>query len=246
VSNLADDFTRRLKGIADPHVRAHAIGERIQRLEPHVAAELLESIWLSSCDGVRDCQQVLIDLAANMPLSVNLDYDFISALYEAAREKGLSGLAHLLLSPQSATPDFLENNNQFPDVELGRRKFMARGRDRDKLDRLLWDPSPEVIEILLSNPNLVERDVVAIAARRPNHPESLLQVFRHRRWLPRYQVKLALAANPHTPSDAVLALLPFLTAQHLEGIANDPTLNRNARLVARDLIVRRSSTPPEE
>ena len=241
LDRLADDFTRRLESIIDPALRSKAAAERIKRLQPAVAADLLESIWQGACANHRPSQTVFLDFASNIPLTSALGYDFSRALYEACRQIGLGPVARLLLSPQRLEPESLEANNQFPDAELGRRKAWARGRDREIIDRLLWDPEPSVIEILLNNAIVVERDVVAIAARRPTSPDCLMAVFRHYKWLSRTQVKLALAANPYLPSDAALALLPFLTEQDLRWLVNQETLAHNVRVVADQLVKARRS-----
>ena len=234
---LARDFTRRVLTIADPRIRSLAVSERLQRLRPDSAAQLLHNIWLAACDNEQNCQQVLIDLASNVPLSETLPYEFASQLYEASRELALADVARLLLSPTWKKADNLEALNAMPGVELGRRVAMARRQDRDTLDRLMRDPEPKVTRVLLDNPRLVERDVVLMAARRPVDPEALLVIFRHPRWLTQPQVKLALAANPHLPSDAALALLPFLTAAQLRGIARDEHIATAVRMIADRLAI---------
>lgn len=100
-------------------------------------------------------------------------------------------------------------------LTLGERKSLARRRDRDLLARVLRDPHPDVIAILLENPALTETDVQRLCARRPVPREVLRQVFRSARWVARYKVKLALAQNPYAPLDVRMQLAPQLSRPDL-------------------------------
>jgi hypothetical protein len=93
-------------------------------------------------------------------------------------------------------------------LTLGERKSLARTHDRNLLARVLRDPHPDVIRILLDNPTVVEADVVRLCAQRPARAQVLGAVFLHQRWVLRYRVRLALALNPFTPEEITLQLLP--------------------------------------
>ncbi|MEO0325658.1 MAG: hypothetical protein AAF447_22065 [Myxococcota bacterium] len=103
-------------------------------------------------------------------------------------------------------PDFRRGR----PITLGERKALARGRDRTLLQRVLRDPHPDVVHILLGNPALTEPDVVRLLARRPAHPDALAAVFRSPRWVVRYAVRSALLQNPHCPRDIALACVALL------------------------------------
>ena len=66
------------------------------------------------------------------------------------------------------------------DLTLGERRTLARSADRNVLTRLLTDPDPGVISILLGNPKVLERDVLRIASGQPNLAEVLSEVFAKR------------------------------------------------------------------
>ena len=95
---------------------------------------------------------------------------------------------------------------------------MARKPNTTMLEKLLLDPDPDVIHNLLRNPRITEREVLRICSRRPNRPEVLTEVANHPRWINRYNVKLALAQNPHSPAAMTMQLLPQLLTAHLERI----------------------------
>jgi hypothetical protein len=106
-------------------------------------------------------------------------------------------------------------------LTLGERKSLARRPDRKLIDRVLRDPHPDVIELLLMNPRLTEPDVVRLCARRPNAPEVLLRVFRSPRWAVRPKVRTSLALNPSTPPAIAEAIVPLLAPGDLHALAQD-------------------------
>jgi hypothetical protein len=95
---------------------------------------------------------------------------------------------------------------------LGERKAIARKNDRDLITRVLRDPHPDVIRIVLGNPAVTEDDVVRLCARRPVAGDVLREVFRSTRWIVRYRVRKAIVLNPHAPLDVALSLAAHLTA----------------------------------
>ncbi|TAK27533.1 MAG: hypothetical protein EPO40_18120 [Myxococcaceae bacterium] len=106
-------------------------------------------------------------------------------------------------------------------LTLGERKSLARRPDRKLIDRVLRDPHPDVIELLLMNPRLTEPDVVRLCARRPNAPDILLRVFRSPRWAIHPKVRTALALNPSTPPAIAEAVVPLLAPEDLHILAQD-------------------------
>jgi hypothetical protein len=98
-------------------------------------------------------------------------------------------------------------------VTLGERKSLARRNDREWITRVVRDPHPEVMRILLLNPRLTETDVVRLCARRPVASDALREVFQCPRWITRYAIKVTLVLNPYTPLDIALQLIPLLHEQ---------------------------------
>ncbi len=118
-------------------------------------------------------------------------------------------------------------------LALGERKALARGRDRQLLARVLRDPHPDVIRIVLANPALTEDDVVRLAARRPVRAEVLREVASSVRWIARYGVRLAVLKNPYAPLDVALPLVPLVTSADLTTIAASTELAIELRELAR-------------
>jgi hypothetical protein len=103
-------------------------------------------------------------------------------------------------------------------VTLGERKSLARRNDRELITRVLRDPHPDVMRILLGNPRLTEADVLRLCARRPVASDVLREVFCNARWIVRYPIKVALTLNPYTPLDIGLQLIPLLHEQDLKRV----------------------------
>jgi hypothetical protein len=97
------------------------------------------------------------------------------------------------------------------------------------LARVLRDPHPDVIKILLDNPAVVEADVVRLCARRPARPQVLSEVFLHQRWVLRYRVRLSLALNPFTPDEITLQILPHLSAADLREVGSSSQISARVR-----------------
>ena len=104
------------------------------------------------------------------------------------------------------------------------------------IQRVVRDPHPDVIRILLDNPSLTEEDVVRVCAMRPNDPEVLQTVYRHRRWVVRYRPRNAILRNPDTPLDTALLLAPLLRKPELREAATASELLAPLRLSCRTIL----------
>ncbi len=155
-------------------------------------------------------------------------------LVAEARTLGDERLARFLESPPPllladlARAEVVKAKDGRP-LSLGERKSLARNPGRMQLDRLLADPSPDVMRNLLASPRLTEIDVVRIAARRPAVPAVLAEVARSRRWVMRYRVRLTLVANPHLDPSLGIRLAPHLLSQDRRRLAADSSLHPRLR-----------------
>ncbi|MCK6526067.1 hypothetical protein L6R50_00385 [Myxococcota bacterium] len=227
----------------DRWIRQHVVAERIRELPPPLAVEVMHALWDGAGAGEPVSQEILLDLATTRPLEESLGYDKVRALYEAAVLGGRPDVARLFVARGAAAamvsdPD--RENEKLASEPLGRRRAIARGRDRFQLDRLLFDRNPAVVRNLLENPRVTERDVVRIAAMRPTTSAVLNEVHRHPRWIGAYRVKKALVFNPYSPADIALSLLVHLLRQDLYQAARAETLHASVRDAARDLLARRA------
>ncbi len=212
--NIARRLIRRIGAVADPAVRVRYLRHEIGDMEPGTIADVL-TIAVHGTEA-RDGDAGALLLALCLALADEASAETREAVIRVAIAQGQHTTAELL-QPQPpergsdepiAVPDFGRGRS----VTLGERKSIARTRNRDLLARVLRDPHPDVIRILLENPSLTERDVIRLCARRPIAPEVLREVFRSTRWIVRYGVRKAIVKNPFAPIDVALQLAAHLNA----------------------------------
>jgi len=90
----------------------------------------------------------------------------------------------------------------------------------------------------MTNPRLVEDDVVRLAARRPGHGEALTEIARSR-WVRRPRVRIALVMNPATPLEVVARLVGLLLRPELDMAASSPGVAAPVRALCLEHLVRR-------
>lgn len=238
-----------LAAIEDASLRRGALLARLGGLAPDAAAHLLDGLLALAAQRVPGAQEAVLLLADTSGVAAALGQSRMAAILEAARDAGRIEVVRLLLERRSRRtgdgPDAQPERTSMDHVPLGWRKQLGRIGSRDVLDRLLYDQQPSVIENLLANPRLTEREVVRIAAHRPTSAAILAVVFRHPRWLARYRVKRALALNPYTAPAQATSLLPSLLTQDLETVAADETLHPDVAAAARALLAARRPQPRE-
>ena len=209
-------LVRRLQSLHDLALRGHYLRHKLLNMPTATVAELL--MLVVSGAEARDRDHILLLQCLSLALA---DRSCEELRHEVARLLAASDqchLAQLLCGDEGAGEQATTAQPQVDfglgrPVTLGERKSLARRRDRDLLARVLRDPHPDVIEIVLNNPTLTEADVLRLCARRPVQAEVLRRVFCSARWVAQYPVKVALALNPHCPLDVRMQLALLLSRQ---------------------------------
>lgn len=222
-SSLADSLCRHAHTVTDVSVRVQLFRSIAGAVEIDVLREALEALMEQAGMRSPGAQEAL--LAMQMALAAD------PQLLGAANARAAARLS------EADAPELPEEEDErrVPDygrgrvLSLGERKSLARRADRRLLDRVLRDPHPDVIELLLLNPMLTENDVVRLCARRPNSAEILLRVFRAPRWATSPRVRRSLAMNPATPAAVVLAVVPLMSPADLRELARDDRVPRAVR-----------------
>jgi hypothetical protein len=185
-------------------------------------------------------------LSVSMYLVARAPEDLMDRLQVEAHERHLLGLARLLRrGPPPVMVDRPTNDLPVPDygagreLTLGERRSLARRPNRKSFDKLLADPHPQVIRLLLQNPKLTEDDVVRLVARRPARLGVLGEVARSLRWLSRSRVRLALLLNPGTPTELCMPLLPVCKRTELLEVVRATESCMVLRATAVELLERR-------
>jgi len=205
-------LAQRVRALPEITMRARWAREQLERMPARETLGVLRS--------ARDCAVGRCPafpeawLAIGLALSEPAGEALRQRLLENARAEGaleleaLLGQANPVDDPRAAKlPDFGRGR----PPTLGERKSLARTRDRELLSRVLRDPHPDVMHILLDNPRLTEVDVLRAASARPVASEVLREIFLSARWIIHASVQAALVLNPDCPRDVALFLVPQLS-----------------------------------
>jgi len=234
-----DRIERRVRSMTERSMRRAVLPELLVELSAEDLVEALALLNERARNGQGPARSVLQELALDQDVFDVLAYDVRQRAYSMARRGELDVVARMLLPDRpNSNPTVAEaaTDNEYASESVGERCSHARGRDRNKLDRLLHDRDLRVIAILLNNPILIERDVIKIAAMRPTRAEVLMEVARHRRWASRYDVRKALTCNPHTPLNVSLRLLPTLMRQDIRAVLDTGSIPGEVREQAAELL----------
>ena len=248
---VADDaiILDRLRRYAD---RALKVRQLTALLTADATAAVAATLaMLARANGGDDDPELLAAVGCLPGALAELDYPARHALYLAAHAAGDQVLRGMILNASPPTADAAEVDRQLrPErplrnrgrpLTLGERKALARRPRGDALVELLRDPHPDVVAILLDNPQITEREIVRVAAMRPAVPAALARVAEHRRWATRPGVRRALVLNPHTPVHVALRLVVTLAPADWDEVAEAHGLADAVRGAARALRERRGA-----
>jgi hypothetical protein len=237
----------KLKALREARMRAAVLAEHLASKSADAAVEELAQIIERSVRlGDSGAVLALACLALALGLADLVSYEQRRDLYVTARRRAREEVARLFLEAgsSSAAGVVVPGDPLAPErpltpsgrpLTLGERKSLARGHRRELLQQLLRDPHPDVVAVLVGNPHITERDVMALASRRPSTAEALAHVAASQRWMPRYGVRLALVKNPYTPVSWAVRLATTLRASDLREVAADSHLATLVRDQAQDL-----------
>jgi hypothetical protein len=242
----ASELFRRLAQVEEIDMRVGLICERLESTPNDDALWFLRTAHHRAALGDPDGQRVFLALGWAMfdPRVVPRR----SMLGAAARREQMHEIADFL-TPPSCDDEGAGMARRVPDfgrgrpLTLGERKSLARTHDRSLIQRVVHDPHPDVVRILLDNPSLTEDDVVRICAARPNDREVLQAVYLHRRWVVRYRPRNAILRNPDTPMDTALLLAPLLRKPELQQAATSSELSAAVRLSCKSILAARRAGP---
>lgn len=255
-SKLAASWLALVRGVTDRALRQHVIAHAMATTTPADLATALEVVARLAEQADAHARDVL---AAWVPTMTDPGHaSYFDAVREVADAEHLLALGRLLRRPRRGVeldarePDERPTGNlpQGRALTLGERKALARGRDRFMIDRLLRDPHPHVIAIVLGNPRVTEDDVIRLAARRPTYPDVQGEIARSPRFGHRPRVRMALVQNPFTPTTISVPMVSLLLRPDLASVLEATELPPVVRAAAVELLQRRppirADAPPEE
>ncbi len=242
---LARRLARRLDAVVDGTQRAVLVREFCTNNEPDDAVLGLRSLLEEAMRGNLRGGWVAVSIAL---IAEDFPYDLLTGLYRAARASGGDAMRLLFIGGnvafRQATDDEFGRDDLFENVSLGRRKSAARGLDLNMLGRLLYDPEPSVVRILLGNPRLTEQHVMRLATRRPNRATALREIARDFKWIQRPALQRALILNPYTPVRIAVTLLPLLGPWEQLELSDNQQVHHLVRMGAKAFMELRGWQPP--
>ena len=237
LARLTERLARRVGALGAAEMRHAALLAALEITPPADLVLMLDRLQREAHGAAPAYRQTFLTFATLLAEGA-VPYQLAQALYGAAKEAGLDGLTELLLQgpAEPGRSAAGERGEDRRELTLGHRKALARSPDRAVLARLLADPEPPVVAILLANPRLTEAEVVALVARRPPDPAVQRLVFASARWQARYGVRRALVLNPGTPLAIARSILPLLQRGDLRQVAEFGSLPDALRQAARQML----------
>ena len=233
-ADVAERLISDVRGLDSAPLRLARLVEIIKTVEVREAVELLQAIMDRAESRDPTCMELALALLDIERYQSELGYERIADIYTLAARCGYERVQQLVATQNARKKlEYIGVDNEFLERTLGERKMLAATtRERNELDRLLFDRNPQVVERLLTNSRLVERDVVKIAAMRPAPKEVLAVLVASPKWIARYEVKKALISNPYTAVNVALSLLRFMLRGDLKEVSIDTSLAEEVRQAA--------------
>ena len=241
----AEQLERKLQHVTEPSMRRELVLEALEARSAEDCFALVHAALHQPAVEARSLEllrETVLTVLAQGGATRPLPYELLEELYAAATEHGDDLLKRLLRTPnpeQSTASPAEALPREVSEIPLGVRRSLAKGTEKHLLERLLLDPDLLVIRHLLDNPRITEDDVIRIASRRPIPGSTLNEVAKTRRWASRRNVRVALARNPHCPTDVALRVLGSLPLRELRELRDDTTLPSEIRRHADEELARR-------
>jgi hypothetical protein len=245
-ATIAQRIIGRIHKLPDPAMRVAVLAERLRRLPAAGAVDVMSAMVELIRPGNLPSTLAMHALSEVLGEKGPIDYERRADWYRQARHLNHDALALMILPREAKLKPPKLHAASDPvaaylkrQVPLGEKRSLARGKDKDLLERLLFDPNPLVLRNLLGNPTLTEEWVLRVATRRPVAPDILHEVTQSRRWFGRYKVRLAVARNPYTPTDLAIRSVPELQVPDLKDMVTDGSLHEDVRRAASEELARR-------
>jgi len=111
--------------------------------------------------------------------------------------------------------------------------------DKDARSLLARDRNKLILQYLLQNPRLTEKEIIQIAKGKTVPEEVLVSISKKRDWMKRYPIRLVLVQNPKMPLPRALRLLQTIRALDLRKISRSKDVSAHLASGARKLLVQK-------
>ena len=232
-----------------------------RRLASWVPAELQEVLLLRQ-DDIRDHPDILEALEKNPYLTPNSKrviaeyYEYLVPRREPQRPPSEEELeevtTEVIQEAIEAVAERVPERGEFEEstglsegqirkLPIAVRVKLAFGASRTLRNILLKDPSPHVSLTALNRSSIADQEIEQLCRSRSTSEEVLGEIARHREWVRRYRIMLALIKNPRTPVAVSMHHLSRVAVRDLKMLGVDKNLPDAVRARARQLHRRKVS-----
>lgn len=246
IQEFLDDLVLNMSNIPERNMRTLILKEKIESMPDDFSVEIVNRVFSKARPGEIGSALFILSMVDIYSFHLEADSQKLLKLYVICKDRGYKETANFFLAPEPKRKpfskyDFVEGR-EMDYLTLGEKRSLAKTKEKDILDRLLYDPSPLVVKNILENPRLTEHDVIKMVSRRPNHEAVIKTIFKSEKWLSSYNIKLAIIKNPYTPVGIALGLLFFLKEQDLRDVSRDRSLHDVIKQTAGDLLGRKGTS----
>jgi hypothetical protein len=242
VRQLTDYLVRSMETVPERKMRTLRLKERLSHMPEEIIIEIIHDVFSQTRPGDTSSAHFLMSIIDIFSDTNDMQSQQLLKLYVMCRDRGYERASVVFVSPEPrkrpfSKYDFVENRDM-DYITLGEKRSLARTRNKDLLDRLIYEPHPLVIKNLLENPRMTEHEVLKMVSRRPNNETILSEIYQSERWLRSYNIKISMIKNPYTPVGIAMVLLYFLKRQDLRDVSRDQSLHELIKETAGDLLDR--------
>jgi len=242
IRHLTDYLVMSMKTVPERKMRSLRLKERFSHMPEEIIIEVIHTVFSRTGPGDTTSAHFLMSIIDIFSDTDGIGSQQLLKLYVMCRDRGYNTASVVFVSPEPkkrpfSKYDFVENRDM-DYLTLGEKRSLARTRNKDLLDRLIYEPHPLVVKNILENPRMTEHEVLKMVSRRPNNEIILSEIFQCEKWLRSYNVKVSMIKNPYTPVGIALVLLFFLKTQDLRAVSRDHSLHKLVKETAGDLLKR--------
>lgn len=234
-----------LDSLPEDDMKLALLRDRLGELDPTEISKLLDLAYRNGKYKV-DIKKFLALIVRPGFLEEALGSELFKKTYMSAMELNLEKVSRLFTS-LPASKNGLSGYSKEEELKmeyttLGERRALAKSNVKDSLERLMSDPDPIVVAHLLTNPRIVEVDVVRLIAKRPNSGKILELIASHSKWSKRYAIRKSLVLNPYTPTRVSTGLIEFMMTQDIRLVLESKSLHRQLKVAGMDILKDRNES----
>src|SRR3984957_2345484 len=132
---------------------------------------------------------------------------------------------------------------RLPQLPIGEKLTLARRGPSRVAGAVLAEGHAQAVKLALANSFLTESQVLKVIAKPEISARVIMAISQHAKWSIRYNVRVALVRQTHTPVPALLEFLPDLALNDLKDVAAFDQLSAHSRKYVEQELIRRAEKP---